>query len=123
MVDSGQLTGDTDFPDVDINKYGWQQFVSLDLDELEERSWRSDVIVSTNTPINAQVINAACKLKLIIAAGDSTAHIDHDAAKARDIQIMNVADINGDTPQNTQLICNQVVEHINAWIKSLPSPG
>ena len=118
MLDSGQLTGEVDFPEVDLDKFGWSQFVSLDEAEVEERCWRADVIISTNTPVTTNVINEAFKLKLIIAAGDSTEHIDHAAAEARGIKVMNVSGLTGDNPQHTVAICNQVIEQINHWLKN-----
>jgi len=83
MLDSGQLTGEADFPEVNLDKFGWQQYVSLNETEVEERCWRADILISTNTPVTAKVIDEAFKLKLIIAAGDSTEHIDRAAARAR----------------------------------------
>jgi len=118
MLDSGQLTGEVDFPEVDLDKFGWQQFVSLDESEVEERCWRADIIISTNTPVTARVIDEAYKLRLIIAAGDKTDHIDHAAAEARKIEVMNVSGLTGDEPQHTEAICNQVVEQINHWLKN-----
>jgi lactate dehydrogenase-like 2-hydroxyacid dehydrogenase len=117
MLDSGQLTGEVDFPEVDLDKFGWQQFVSLDENEVEERCWRADIIISTNTPVTAKVIDEAYKLRLIIAAGDKTDHIDHAAAEARNIEVMNVSGLTGDDPQRTEAICNQVVAKINHWLK------
>jgi len=118
MLDSGQLTGEVDFPEVELDKFGWQQFVSLDVTEVEERCWRADIIISTNTPVTAKVIDEAYKLRLIIAAGDKTDHIDHAAAEARNIKIMNVSGLTGDEPKHTEAICNKVVEQINHWLKS-----
>ena len=118
MLDSGQLTGEADFPDINLVKYGWLQFVELEENEVEERCWRADIIISTNTPITDNIINEAFKLKLIIAAGDSVEHIDLSAAKARDITILNVPGLTGDSAENTQTICRQVVEHINSWLDS-----
>lgn len=118
MLDSGQLTGEVDFPEVDLDKFGWQQFVSLDETEVEERCWRADIIISTNTPVTARVIDEAYKLRLIIAAGDNTEHIDHSAATARNIEVMNVPGLTGDEPQHTEVICKQVVEQINHWLKN-----
>jgi len=119
MLDSGQLTGEVDFPEVDLDKFGWQQFVSLDETEVEERCWRADIIISTNTPVTARVIDEAFKLKLIIAAGDSTQHIDHAAASTRGIQVMNIEGLIGNNAQHTKLICTQVVEKINQWLKDI----
>ena len=116
MLDSGQLAGDVDFPEVDLPKFGWQQYVSLDETDVEERCWRADIIISTNTPVTDKVIEEAFKLKLIIAAGDNTDHIDLSAAKARDILVLNVPGFTGDQPQHTDVICKQVVEQINNWL-------
>jgi len=118
MLDSGQLSGEVDFPEVELDKFGWQQFVSLDDSEVEERCWRADIIISTNTPVTARVIDEAYKLRLIIAAGDDTGHIDYAAAKARNIKVMNVAGLTGNDPHSTETICNKVVEQINHWLKS-----
>lgn len=120
MIDSGQLAGDADFPEVNLPKFGWSQFVSLEADEIEERCWRADIIISTNTPVTAQVIKEAFKLKLIIAAGDSTDHIDREAAEARGISVINIAGLTGNSAENTQAICNQVIQQINAWLDKLP---
>lgn len=118
FVDSGQLAGEADFPDINLPKYGWLQFVELEADEVEERCWRADIIISTNTPITAEVIKESYKLRLIIAAGDDTTHIDHNAAGSRDVSILNVPGLTGDSPENTKVICNQVVDHINTWLKT-----
>lgn len=120
VVDSGQLTGDADFPEVNLPKFGWSQFVELAADEIEERCWRADIIISANTPVTAQVIENCFKLKLIIAAGDNTDHINHEAAKARGITIINIEGLTGDTQENTQSICNLAVQHINSWLDKLP---
>ena len=118
MVDSKQLAGEADFPEVNLNKFGWQQFLSLDNDEVEERCWRADIVISTNTPITAEVIDKAFKLKLIIAAGDSTEHIDQAAANARNITVLNIPGVIGNSPENTQIICQQVIDNINNWLEN-----
>jgi lactate dehydrogenase-like 2-hydroxyacid dehydrogenase len=120
MVDSGQLTGDPDFPEINLPKFGWSQFVALKSEEIDERCWRADIIVSTNTPINAEVIKESFKLKLIIAAGDKTDHIDKAAANERGIIICNVPGLTGDSSQNAQKIANQVVDNINRWLDEQP---
>jgi len=117
MVDSGQLMGGADFPEVDIDKYGWLQFVELDASELEERCWRADIIISARTPVTAQIMEEAYKLKLIIAAGESTEHIDLEAAQSRGLEVFNTPGLTGNTPEATQAICQQVVEQINTWLK------
>ncbi len=120
MLDSGQLAGDVDFPEVKLPKFGWSQFVALPAEEVDERCWRADIIVSTHTPVNAQVIKESFKLKLIVAAGDNTNHIDKPAAKQRGIIICNVPGLTGDNTTDAQTICEQVVTNINAWLDQQP---
>lgn len=124
VVDSNNLIGEADFPEIELNKYGWHQFTQLAEDEIYERCWRADVVISVSTPIPQQVIKKALKLQLVIAAGDSTDHISRQACEQRDIRIAHVPGLNGDTPENTQIICQQVTDIINAWLKgnALNSP-
>jgi len=119
MLDSGQLTGEADFPEVNLDKFGWQQYVSLNETEVEERCWRADIIISTNTPVTAKVSHEAFKLKLMIAAVNSTQHIEHAAAITRGIQVMNIEGLIGNNAQHTKLICTHVVEKINQWLKTI----
>ena len=117
MLDSDQLSGDVEFPDINLDKYGWQQYLSVPDDEIEERCWRADIVISTHAPITKRVIENAFKLKLIIAAGDDTDHIDHEAANARNIRIISFSGLKGDNQANTTKICNQVCEEINNWLE------
>ncbi len=120
MVDSDQLTGDADFPDIELDKYGWQQYLQLSEDELEERCWRADIVISATTPISRTVIDKAFKLQLVIAAGNSVEHIDLDACQERGIQVCNVPGLVGDHHQATVKICTQVAASINAWLAGTP---
>jgi len=120
MVDSGQLAGEPDFPEVKLPKFGWSQFVALPVDEIDERCWRADIIISTNTPISAQVIKESFKLKLIVTAGENYQHIDKAAARERGVVVCNVPGLTGDNPQDAQKICDQVVANINAWLNKKP---
>jgi len=120
LVDSGQLAGDFEFPAINLPKFAWLEYVELPADEVGERCWRSDIIVSINTPISADVINETYKLKLIIAAGGDSQHIDKLAAKERGITICNVPGLKADNPQDAQKLCDQVVANIHAWLDNDP---
>lgn len=117
VVDGAHLAGEADFPMLDLDKFGWQQYPELVGEELAERCWRSDVIITVDTPIDKAVIDKAFKLKLIVVAGEDTSHVDIDAAKARGITVSHVP---GGKPQEvaaSESICNQVVANINAYLK------
>lgn len=120
MIDSNNLAGEADFPMIDLPKFGWQQYPQVEQDEVEERCWRADVIVSAATPVKRSVIDKAFKLQLIVAAGEAYEHIDLDAAKERGIKVCHVPELDCSDKNNTDEICNQVVENINAYIQGRP---
>lgn len=118
MVDAGKLAGEADFPMINLNKFGWQQFIQLDEDEVIERCWRSDIIISAGTPINKQVIDKSFKLQLIVAAGDAYNHIDLDAAAQRGIKVCNTPGLTPSNAADTDKLCQQVIDNINAFIEN-----
>ncbi len=108
------LPQDADFPPLDLPKFGWLQFLQLSDEEVVERCWRADAIITIGVPVTAQVIEEAFKLQLIVAAGNRHDHIDMDAANSRGITVANVP---GDemNPGNAQQICDQAIDIINAY--------
>jgi len=120
LVDSGQLEGAPEFPPINLPKFAWLEYVDLPAEEIEERCWRADVIVSTNTLIDAKAIKETYKLKLIIAAGDNFDHIDIATAKERGIVVCNVPGLTADNVKDAQLIANKVIDNIHAWLDDSP---
>ena len=45
-----------DLPMLELDKFGWQQYPVLEGEELAEQCWRSDMIVSVDTPIDLAAI-------------------------------------------------------------------
>ena len=120
MIDSNNLAGEADFPMIDLNKFGWEQYPELQAHEVEERCWRSDIIITAATPVDRNVIDKAFKLKLIIAAGQAYDHIDLTAAAERGIKVCNVPELDCSNKKATDQICSQVVANINAFIHGQP---
>ena len=117
VIDSGNLAGEFDFPMLNLNKFGWEQYLVLDDDELEQRCWRTDVIVSASTPIDHNLIEKSFKLRLIVAASESTDHIDLKAAKKRGIKVCNTPGLLPDNAATIQQLCDEVVNSINAFLE------
>lgn len=120
VVDGAHLAGEADFPMLDYPKYGWQQFPALSGDELAERCWRADVIVSVDTPIDQAVIDKSFKLALIAVAGNDTSHIDMAAAQARGITVCHVPGADPANPQQAAHICAQTIANIAAFLQCSP---
>jgi lactate dehydrogenase-like 2-hydroxyacid dehydrogenase len=120
VVDAAHLAGEADFPELDVPKYGWQQFPALAPAELAERCWRSDAIVAIDTPIDRQVITKAFKLALIVAAGDDYSHIDRAAAAERGITVCHIPGADPADAAQAAHICTQVVATIAAYLRGAP---
>lgn len=116
VVDAANLAGEADFPMLNVPKYGWQQFPALGGDELAERCWRSDVIVTVATPIDRKVLDKSFKLALIVAAGSDYGHIDLDAARERGITVCHVPGADPANAGDTARICAQVIDTIAAYL-------
>jgi len=109
-----RLPPEADFPSLDLPKFSWLQFLDLSDEDVVDRCWRADAIVTIGVPVSAQVIDEAFKLSLIISAGDSIEHIDLAPASKRGISVLNIpqTELNHD---NAQDICNQIVQMIDAF--------
>lgn len=116
VVDGAHLNGDADFPEINLNKYGWQQYPELPPEEMSERCWRSDIIVSVNTPIDKKILDKSFKLQMIAVAGEDISHIDIAHASARGIRISHVPGHSPANQESVATICTEVVANINAFI-------
>lgn len=66
-----------------INSRGWSD------DELINQTKDADILMLTNRPISAKVLNSLTSLKLISVAFSGIDHIDQETAKKRNILIKN----------------------------------
>jgi len=51
VVDGANLADEVDFPELYLDKFGWQQYPELEGEKLAGRCWRSGVIIVLDTPI------------------------------------------------------------------------
>ncbi len=117
VIDGANFAGDADFPMLNLKKYGWEQYPHIPEGEEEKYIWRCDVIVAAKDPINKAMLDTAFKLRLIVAAGDSTDHIDLEVAKERGITVCHVPGKDAANPADDRKLCREVVSAINAFIK------
>jgi len=117
MIDAANLAGEGNFPQLNLRKYGWEQYLTLADEDIEKVVWRCDVIVAATDAVNRAMLDLAFKIQLIVAAGDSTDHIDMVAAAERGIKVCNVPGRDPANPEDDKRICREVVSAINAFIK------
>ncbi len=120
VVDCGHIDEDAIFPQLDLQKFGWIQYVFSEQELIPERCWRSDVIVSAKTLIGREAIDKAFKMQLIVAAGEKYDHIDLEAAAERGIMVCNTPGLDPDNKEQSRKLVLQVVNTINRFLKQNP---
>ncbi|MCW8825448.1 MAG: hypothetical protein OQK78_03390 [Gammaproteobacteria bacterium] len=117
MIDAANMPGEAWFPSLNLRKYGWEQYLTIEDEDIEKVVWRCDCIVAAKDPVNRAMLDQAFKIQLIVAAGDSTDHIDLEAAKERGIKVCHVPGRDHANIDDDKKICREVVSAINAFIK------
>ena len=117
LIDAANLNEEAYFPSLNLKKYAWEQYLTISQEDVEKVVWRCDVIVAVSDAVDKAMLDKAFKLQLIVAAGDSTDHIDKAAAAERGIKVCNVPGRDPANPDDEKKICREVVSAINAFIK------
>jgi lactate dehydrogenase-like 2-hydroxyacid dehydrogenase len=117
MIDADNLAGEGHFPNLNLRKFAWEQYLTVAPEDIDKAVWRCDVIVAASDTVDKAMLDKAFKLQLIVAAGDSTAHIDLEAAKERGIKVCHVPGRDPSNIEDDKKICREVVSAINAFIK------
>lgn len=118
IVDHAHLAGEADYPPLDINRYGWEQYPELSDQQLLERCWRAEIIVSVATEITAAAIQKMPKLKVLIVPGNSHSLVDRSVAEKHNIQVMYITDADTQDENEAQLFCDRVVECMNIYLST-----
>jgi len=117
VIDAANLAGEGNFPQLNLKQYSWEQYPTLADEDIETVVWRCDVIVAAADAVDRAMLDLAFKIRLIVAAGDSSDHIDKVAAAERGIKVCNVPGRDPTNPEDVKRICREVVSAINAFIK------
>jgi lactate dehydrogenase-like 2-hydroxyacid dehydrogenase len=123
VVDGDQLPRDVEFPPLETDRYGWEQYLALSQEEIAERCWRADIVVSLAAPIERSSLQKMHKLKLLIAAGKACGCIDLDAAREQGVEVLGFPDIGCSGHDEAQALCNSIVGAIDHYIRNFNEPG
>lgn len=118
VIDSAQLPAGAEFPPLEAAKYGWEQYPQLSEDEIGERCWRADILVSLSTAIHRPVLEKLDKLKLLIVAGEACNGLDQDAAREHGVELLAFPDANLGDAEGAQELCGQVSAAINHYLRN-----
>jgi lactate dehydrogenase-like 2-hydroxyacid dehydrogenase len=122
VLDSRLLPAGVDFPPLEVDKYGWEQYPQLSEEEFAERCWRADIVVSLESAISLTALEKMLKIGLLICAGPACERIDLAALAERGVELLVFPEARYDTNADAQDLCNRVAAAINHYIRNC-SPG
>lgn len=118
VLDGAHLPADVEFPPLDLDKYGWEQYPRLCGEDIAERCWRADIVVTLGTPIDGSVLEKMAKIGLLVCAGDACAMVDQDAVVARGVELLAFPDADLSGVAAAQDLCDRVSAAINHYIRT-----
>ena len=117
VVDAACLPSGVDFPPLDIDKYGWEQYPQLTGEDIAERCWRADIVVTLSTAIDLAALEKMTKIGLLICAGTACDLLDQSAAEKRGVELLAFADAQWDSSDAAQDACNRITAAIDHYIR------
>jgi phosphoglycerate dehydrogenase-like enzyme len=118
VLDGGQLPADVEFPPLELEKYGWEQYPQLSGEDIAERCWRADIVVTLGTHVDRGTLEKMAKIGLLICAGKACAAVDQEAATARGVEILGFPDADLGSAAAAQDLCNRVSAAINHYLRT-----
>jgi lactate dehydrogenase-like 2-hydroxyacid dehydrogenase len=114
ILDYARIAPDAEFPLLKTAcEYRWTQYPLLDTQGVRIDCWRTHVLVTIATPIDAATIAALPLLRDVMLAGDNANLVDMGAVDRRGIRVSQVA-ADGTPAQR----CQRIVEALDALIES-----
>lgn len=118
VLDSARLPRGVDFPPLELDKYGWEQYPGLAGSEVAERCWRADIVVTLGTTIGKAEFEKMYKLGLVICAGEACSVVDHVAACERGVEVMAFPDADCASVGGAEDLCKRVSAAIEHYVRS-----
>ena len=118
VLDCGRLPAGVDFPPLRVDKYGWEQYPQLSADDIADRCWRADIVVTLATPIDEPALEQMSRLGLLICVGEACAQLDQAGALARGIELLAFPDVQYSSTATAQDLCDRVSAAIDHYIRT-----
>ncbi len=116
VLDAATLPPGVDFPPLDLDKYGWEQYPRLAEEEIAQRCWRADIVITLTTPVSASLLKEMAKIGLLICAGEACGGVDQQAARAQGVELLAFAQSDFSTVAGAQDFCDRVVAAIDHYV-------
>jgi phosphoglycerate dehydrogenase-like enzyme len=118
VVDGGRLPAGVDFPPLQVEKYGWEQYPQLSGDDIADRCWRADIVVSLGTPVDRALLEKLTRVALLICAGEACSRVDQAAVAACNVELLGFPDAELASTAGAQDLCDRVSAAINHYIRT-----
>ena len=123
VIDGGKLPEGVEFPPLETAKFGWEQHLQLDDDEVAERCWRADILVVLSSAIKRANIEKLPRLKLLIMAGGACRQLDQVAAQEQGVELLAFPDAKYSEPGEARDMCNRISKAIDHYIRIFENKG
>ena len=118
VLDCGRLPSGVEFPPLRVDKYGWEQYPQLDGDDIADRCWRADVVVTLATPIDDRALEKMSRVGLLICAGEACMRTDQTAVLARGIELLAFPEAQYASTATAQDLCDRVSAAIDHYLRT-----
>ncbi len=118
VLDCGRLPAGVEFPPLRVDKYGWEQYPQLDSDDIADRCWRADVVVTLATPIDDLALGKMSRVGLLICAGEACSRMNHAAVVAHGIELLAFPDAQYASTAAAQDLCNRISAAIDHYLRT-----
>ena len=123
VVDSAKLPKGVEFPPLDTAKYGWEQYLQLDDEDIAVHCWRADILVALSSVINSARFDKMPRLKLLIVAGEACRLLDQEAAQKQGVELLAFPDEKYAEPDEARDLCKRISKAIDHYIRNFENYG
>lgn len=116
VLGSERLPTGVEFPPLQLKKYGWEQYPRLTGDDIAERCWRADIVVTLGTEVDRSSLEKMLRIGLLIGAGEVCSQLDQAALTDRGVEVLVFPDAELDSPAGAQDLCNRVSAAIDHYL-------
>lgn len=117
VVDGAKLPKSVEFPPLDAEKYSWEQYPGLSSEDIADRCWRTDILISLAATIDRATFESLQRLKLVIAAGDACAVLDQAAAREHGVKVLVFPEVDCADAVQARELCKSISRAIDDYIK------
>jgi lactate dehydrogenase-like 2-hydroxyacid dehydrogenase len=85
VLDRNSLPDGVEFPPLDLAHFRWVEYGSVPPEEIPDRAWRADVIVTFQTPLDPETLSRLPRLRLIVSTSGISGLVDVKTAEAQGV--------------------------------------